>query len=549
MTRKAAAILFAMFLAIDPRGSFAAPPLAEVDLEQARAMLRAGKAEQARDALLALVDRTPDDVDSRLALGQAHLALGDPDAAVSALSRALDLAPARADAVLEFGRALLAQARGHVANQDWEGAGYAYTDARRYLERAAELDAGSVVALLLAATAASENGDVEGAHRLVERAVERDPKNLDAQLDAGARRYFAASALAQQGDLDGAKALRERAREAYRAALALDAQSGRAWNGLGWVALASAEPDRAIEAFTKSIEVDPTQDGSYRELLRLLGDTKENRQKLLAVLDKVVLKARSHKTGDVRRYAHGLAYFYRGKVKGLSRDVEGLDSDMKEAAKAWPDLAGSGALAAALALTNAGQYAPAAARLVALTDSSLDALAAAVLSELDPREVLLTLRGLADQSVQANDLVSAREVFRLVATAQNNSSDDWNNYAFFCRETRQYERSYEAYSRALELSPDDPGILNDTALILQYHLLRDLDYALELYERAIVAARRMLEDPNLDSRTVEATKIALRDATNNSRMLKAALESGDTKPPRDPGAAPSTGGDPAAGKG
>lgn len=536
MNRPAAAILIALFCALESPRAIAAGRL-DVDLEQARAMLKAGKYETARDALSSLVDRAPDDVDARLALGQAYLALGDADAAIATLGKALDGAPDRAEVVLEFGRALLAQARAHVANQDWEGAGYAFTDARRYLERAADLDAKSTSALLLAAAAAAENGDPDGALALVERAVERDPKDLDAQLDAGARRYFAAASRAQQSDLDGAKTLREKSREAYQAAIAIDAANGRAWNGLGWVAAASAEPEKALEAFAKSIEVDPTQDGSYRELLLRLGDTKENRQKLLSILDKAVIKAKTYGKDDTRRYAQGLAYFYRGKTKGQLRDVAGLDSDMKEAAKAWPGFASSGAVAAALALTNAGQYEAAAQRLTSQTDTNLDALAAAVLTEVEPRQVLISLRALADQMVQANDLDSAREVFRLVATAQNNSSDDWNNYAFFCRETAKYEQSYEAYSRALELSPDDPGVLNDTALILQYHLLRDLDYALELYDRAIVAATRMLENPDIDSRTADATRIALRDATNNSRMLRAALERGDKSPPKDPGSA------------
>lgn len=534
MSRPAAALLIALACAITTPPALHAGAPEEVDLAKAKALLAAGKSQAAHDALLALVERTPADIELTLALGQAQLALGDPDAAVSTFSNALDLAPKRPDVVFELGRALLQQARAHVANQNWEGAGFAYTDALRYLEQAAELDPKAVTPLLSAAAAAAENGDAGHALVLVERAVERDPKHIDALLDAGARRYFAASTKAGEGDLDGAKALREKCREAYEAVLAIDPKNGLAWNGLGWAHTAAAEPEKALEAFTRSVEVDPTQDGSYRELTRMLGDTKENKQKLLAILDKVVIKSKTFSKDDTRRYAQGLAYFYRAKAKGQLRDIEGLDADMKEAAKAWPGLAVAGALSAALALNSGGQYEGASARILAHTETALEPLAAAVLSDVDPRKALLELRGLADQMVRLDRLDAAREVFRLVATAQSNSSDDWNNYAFFCRETARYEESYTAYSRALELAPEDPGVLNDTALILQYHLNRDLEYAVELYERAIVAATKQLEDTSLDSRTVDAIKIALRDANNNSRMLRAALERGDTTPPRDP---------------
>lgn len=536
MSRPAANLLIALACVISIPPALRADANEEIDLAKAKALLASGKTEAAHTALVALAEKSPSDIELMLALGQAQLAIGDPDAAVSTFSKAIDLDPKRPDAVLELGRALLQQARNHVANQDWEGAGFAYSDALRYLEQAAELDPKAVSPLLLAAAAAAENGDAPHALALVERAVERDPKNIEALLDAGARRYFAASTEANESNLDGAKVLREKCREAYEAALAIDPQNGLAWNGLGWAQTALAEPEKALEAFTRSVEVDPTQDGSYRELSRILGDTKENKQKLLAILDKVVIKSKTFSKDETRRYAQGLAYFYRAKAKGQLRDLEGLDNDIKEATKAWPGFGAAGALAAALALNSGGKYEGAAERIMAHTETALEPLAAAVLSDVDPRKALLELRGLADQMVRVDRLDAAREVFRLVATAQNNSSDDWNNYAFFCRETARYEESYGAYSRALELAPDDPGVLNDTALILQYHLNRDLEYAVELYERAIVAATRQLEDTSLDSRTVDAIKIALRDATNNSRMLRAALERGDTTPPRDPAA-------------
>ena len=56
--------------------------------------------------------------------------------------------------------------------------------------------------------------------------------------------------------------------------------------------------------------------------------------------------------------------------------------------------------------------------------------------------------------------------------------------------------------------------------MLHYNLRRDFDRARSLYERAIEEGKRVLDDPNTDSFAQESATIALRDATNNLRLLK-----------------------------
>ncbi|HKE01845.1 MAG TPA: hypothetical protein VKE69_12600, partial [Planctomycetota bacterium] len=48
-----------------------------------------------------------------------------------------------------------------------------------------------------------------------------------------------------------------------------------------------------------------------------------------------------------------------------------------------------------------------------------------------------------------------------------------------------FERSFEHYRHVAELRPDEPRLVNDAALILLYHLHRDLDAAEEMFRRAI----------------------------------------------------------------
>ncbi len=97
----------------------------------------------------------------------------------------------------------------------------------------------------------------------------------------------------------------------------------------------------------------------------------------------------------------------------------------------------------------------------------------------------------------------------------------WNNYAFLCRETGQFEASYEAYRRALEKAPDSPQLLNDAAVILQYHLAtpENLQTAREMYTRAIAAAEKQLADDATPQDQKAIARTALTDARNNLALL------------------------------
>ena len=101
----------------------------------------------------------------------------------------------------------------------------------------------------------------------------------------------------------------------------------------------------------------------------------------------------------------------------------------------------------------------------------------------------------------------------------------WDNWGFFARHAgifleeranpgdaqwtvRLFEQSWESYNRAIELSPAMPHLRNDAAVILHYHLKRDLDQALEMYRAALAMAEEQLGRgglrPDLRTRAVEA---------------------------------------------
>ncbi len=119
----------------------------------------------------------------------------------------------------------------------------------------------------------------------------------------------------------------------------------------------------------------------------------------------------------------------------------------------------------------------------------------------------------------------------------------WNNLGLFLRDEAErlqllpdqspnprvvanlYERAYVAYSRALELAPEDPQLLNDTAVMLHYHLDRDLDRALAMYEKALELAATKLADPALSEEDRERFETARSDAETNKQALEELIAS------------------------
>jgi tetratricopeptide (TPR) repeat protein len=143
------------------------------------------------------------------------------------------------------------------------------------------------------------------------------------------------------------------------------------------------------------------------------------------------------------------------------------------------------------------------------------------LSESDREDVVDMLTLLAGQSYNAERLEHSRDINRVLAYLIN-SAKHWNNYAFLCRETGLFEDSLSAYQRALQREPDSPQLLNDTGVILQYHLTspENLERAREYYRRAIAMAEGLLAEPETEPDVMNRARQALLDAKANLANMK-----------------------------
>ncbi len=98
-------------------------------------------------------------------------------------------------------------------------------------------------------------------------------------------------------------------------------------------------------------------------------------------------------------------------------------------------------------------------------------------------------------------------------------ADWWNNLGFTARDSKRYEASFAAYSRCIELSPDSVRFVNDTGLILLYHLHRDLDRAEALFRRAVELGDTQYPATRSDPAAEAEMRSAYGDALLNLGLL------------------------------
>jgi tetratricopeptide (TPR) repeat protein len=175
------------------------------------------------------------------------------------------------------------------------------------------------------------------------------------------------------------------------------------------------------------------------------------------------------------------------------------------------------------------QFEPSSHALVLMVQRDASKLTALVAAEQDPTAVALSLSGslgpLFNQvqggaGVGGGNAAKGKDILAALCAVDPKNADIWNNYGLVCRDLQAFEESLRAYEKALVLTPDDPQVLNDTAVILHYYLHRDYERAQDLYEKSIEASTKMLETPDkLSPELKDATERVKKDATNNLANL------------------------------
>jgi tetratricopeptide (TPR) repeat protein len=155
----------------------------------------------------------------------------------------------------------------------------------------------------------------------------------------------------------------------------------------------------------------------------------------------------------------------------------------------------------------------------------------------DPDTSLKCIDAIVGWCAENHRPVDAAFLSELQGNASPSDSRYWNNAGLFWRDAGEaiqkagrpeeqaegkedLEKSWKAYSKALEIEPDNPSLLNDAAVVLHYYLKRDLDRARGMYKKAAERARIELEKKDLKPELRELYQTALKDSTDNLAKLE-----------------------------
>lgn len=173
-------------------------------------------------------------------------------------------------------------------------------------------------------------------------------------------------------------------------------------------------------------------------------------------------------------------------------------------------------------------------------------------ADLDIDDLVATLQQNADYHLAVLDgligfcdgkerKLDAARLCEAQARAKPEEPRYWNNAGLFFRDAGAnvaqssdeaeratakdlWERSYACYSQALALTPDDPSLLNDTAVMLHYYLDRETERAKEMYKKSTAKAEEQLARKDLSRDLRQLYEIALRDSKNNLSKLERGIK-------------------------
>jgi tetratricopeptide (TPR) repeat protein len=360
--------------------------------------------------------------------------------------------------------------------------------------------------------------DFEAADARASEALARDPSSVRALLIRGDAAFMRFQSEAASGSpADRVKEMWHEAMAIYEQASGIDPSATGPYLGMATLYEADKKWDEASGALMKALVLDPELLQGYNKLIALFGNT-EGREKLVSLLKDLLAAITEKFPGDEERKA--TPFYYAGFAHFLNFDYEASIEAYSASLKSNAAYRTGATYYIARSRFALNEYENAARDFFRILSSDPEGFQFYLTNDPAKENVCIALSFLSNHCYEKGNMSMARDLLAGVLMVENGNPVYYNNYAFLCRETNKYEDAYEAYREALSLDPNNPSILNDTALILHYHLHRDLKYAEELYGRAIDEANRILEDETANGSTKDDARTALRDAQNNLRLLK-----------------------------
>ncbi|MBK8100852.1 MAG: hypothetical protein IPK26_27510 [Planctomycetes bacterium] len=491
--------------------------------ERAAAAENQGRFSEAGDLWLQLCAQEPMRIDWIVAAGRCLGRAGRFNDALDLLDAKRQAMPGALDIAAMMARTLLLKAErdpGAIAP------GQLLVDAAAMTATILQTDANHEDARLIRAQALYMQGDRDGALTETEEAVRRHPHRPGAHVLRGRmaieqfRRLLAQRQEQRpegQADADLVAAIdrhRTMARESFTKAAELDATRAFPHLALGDLAVEDGKSKDALQHYGNALLVDPDAQAPVPWIEKELAW--EPRVRWFADL-----LTRYRARGDAVPAKAATLRWHQGRAEFEGAQWRAARQSFATVLTDNPTFVNAGYYAAIAAFRledHDGAEAAAAKFAAAGATAFADILRA--MSVESRGEVAAMLQFLADRAWQQKRIDHSRDLNHVIACLRD-SADAWNNYAFLCRETGQFHDSLRGYLMALEREPGSPQLLNDTGVILQYHLAtpENLAKAREYYQQALQAAAAMLARKDLGELDRQRATQARGDAEQNLAKL------------------------------
>ncbi|QDV06549.1 Tetratricopeptide repeat protein [Planctomycetes bacterium Poly30] len=438
--------------------------------------------------------------------------------------------------------------------------GGAFDEARGYLKDAIDVAPDAFPdAWRMLAESARWVGDQDTASMAIGRALETSKDAATLGLAAKIRVAAGSAMLGSDDTKDAGKRMITQGVEDARAAIkALGAKKENAVAladlnlQLGVGLLFLEKKDEAADAYAEAMGWDPTQ-VDYGQLFGIFTDAEGTSRPFVDALDAGATKFESHWGKNIASDA-GLRWWLGYGQQRLG-DYDDAIANFEAAVQKFPAFANS-YWYIGLSKYNKGieNYEDAAKSWRQYATVDRDGFIATVNG--DPTNIrILDFAGakLYGNGMGRNNngmgMEAAADIYELVLMTDPSNAKYWNNVGLFHRDAGQvvaqltartkdyepqmtamehYERSWEAYQKALEMARTSYH-LNDAAVLLHYYLERDYDEAIAMYNEAEAMASARLEKGGLSAEEKPLVEIALRDSKDNRKKLMAKIEKAKKK--------------------
>ncbi|MBI5431565.1 MAG: tetratricopeptide repeat protein [Planctomycetes bacterium] len=516
-------------------------------IARGRALLDAGKTDEALPLFEDAAKRDGDQFRTRVWVLRTQIALGQVEDALAAADQAQAAGAKGPDVDYVMGVGLVELAKQAVAGGNPGGfVGQQFADAVTFLERATAANGERYRdAFLPLAEAAWFAPDLPRARKAVERAVTVAPKSADA-LTLRGRIAMSQFVAAQADEKTKAEAdahwtvaveslERALAELAGRDDLGSRAKRADAAKELGNAQLWKQAKDKASLAYTTAIVASPST-VDYLAAYQALGA-----DELLAVLEAAKTAFVAHPDdawGEATLlWWLGWTRFDRKKYPEAEEAFRATLAKNPEFVNSW--------FYVYKACYSQQKYPEGIAALRTFSEADPNGLTAAIAAakEMTLAEIEFLVGWCANPDKHQGEALNldAALLCEICTRVSPEVGRHWNNLGLFLRDhadtlkrtTRDtphetlvgfWERALAAYETALSIAPENPNYLNDTAVILHYNLERDFERALELYAKAFACAEKELARTDLSPDDRAAIELARRDSKNNLALLKKQLE-------------------------